>query len=237
MVTKETTPKVWFTADLHFRHKKILKFQRERRDVLGFTEEEIDKSLGEQDQTYADIMDQWLIEKWNRTIAKEDTVYILGDICFGNSEGAEKILQKLNGKKYLVFGNHDKACRTENNVKYFKWTGDIKEASFKHSLYPFIREDETFVVEMCHYPIVSWNHRMNGSVHLHGHTHGGIDDYNEASRELRVDVGFDARLGGIGEFVSLEEVYAYFTKKMEDSGCKTFKEYTEKIIEGQGFRG
>lgn len=237
MERDKTTPKVWFTSDLHFRHIKILKFQKNRREALGFSEAEIDQSVVDKDQTYVDAMDKWLIDKWNKTIGKKDSVYILGDICFGNSEGAEKILQKLNGKKYLVFGNHDKACRNENLLKYFEWTGDMKTISFKHNVFPFIREGETLVVELSHYPMVAWNHRMDGAIHLHGHTHGGLDDYNEASEELRADVGLDARLGGKNELVDLETVYNFFTTKITKAGCSTFKEYTEKLADKQGFRG
>jgi calcineurin-like phosphoesterase family protein len=49
-----------------------------------------------------------LISNWNKKVKKEDTVYILGDVIFSNSVSeTKKILTSLNGKKILVYGNHD----------------------------------------------------------------------------------------------------------------------------------
>ena len=47
------------------------------------------------------------VDKWNKTIAKGDFVYILGDFCLGNKEYTEKILNRLKGRKFLIRGNHD----------------------------------------------------------------------------------------------------------------------------------
>lgn len=50
-------------------------------------------------------MDKELICRWNNAVNKEDDVYVLGD--FGAEEKEEFILNQLNGKKYLIKGNHD----------------------------------------------------------------------------------------------------------------------------------
>jgi hypothetical protein len=46
---------------------------------------------------------------------------------------------------------------------------------------------------------------------VHGHCHGRIDEYNNKTGDLRVDVGID---GGLfhecGGFISLEKLYKYF---------------------------
>ena len=51
---------VYFTADTHFSHKNILLY--ENRPYQSIEE-----------------MDNDLIEKWNKTVGKNDTVYHLGD--------------------------------------------------------------------------------------------------------------------------------------------------------------
>ena len=90
--------KVWFISDLHFSHRNILKFQKLRLEVLGFTLEDPDAIKK---------MDEYMIELWNSQISKRDRVYILGDLSFGTSEDVKKLLGKLNGNKILIRGNHD----------------------------------------------------------------------------------------------------------------------------------
>jgi len=79
---------VYFIADTHFDDENIIRY--ENRPFAS-----------------SDEMNNALIEKWNRTISDSDEVYVLGD--FGAEKNEEKILGKLNGKKYLVKGNHDAA--------------------------------------------------------------------------------------------------------------------------------
>ena len=50
--------------------------------------------------------DRQLVERWNATVRKEDTVYHLGDVAFGGPANIA-ITRSLNGIKHLVMGNHD----------------------------------------------------------------------------------------------------------------------------------
>lgn len=52
-------------------------------------------------------MNETLIENWNRVVSQDDIVFHLGDFCLGGSHECTKILNRLNGKIYLVLGNHD----------------------------------------------------------------------------------------------------------------------------------
>ena len=211
--------KVWFTSDIHFGHKNVLRFCKKRQEKMGIDLE--DPAFDEKHRLY-------LIEQWNNTIAKKDIVYILGDFSFYNREGTRRILEKLNGKKHLILGNHDKSCKGLEN--YFESVSQIKTVDFKKHEYHFLNEN--FVVEMCHYPIFSWNRRQHGSVMIHGHTHGSICDINKQSKELRVDVGYDSLLGNLG-FVSLEDLYNYFKTI---AGGLSFKDYIEKKMAEDGYR-
>ena len=53
---------IWFTADLHFLHDRILEFHPKRKEIFGDT---VDKAT--------ETMIQW----WNNQVDKHDTVYIL----------------------------------------------------------------------------------------------------------------------------------------------------------------
>jgi len=223
-----TSSKTWFTSDLHFSHQSILYFHPKRREAAGITLEELQADKNKAIEKH----DEWLINLWNNTVKKNDIVYILGDFCLGNKERAEKILQRLKGKKYLIRGNHDKSCN--GLERYFEWVGDIKEVKFTNNQYGFIDKDETFSVELCHFPIFSWNRRPHGSCHAHGHCHGNIDNVNKKAKELRIDVGLDGELANY-QFVSLESLYDAFRDivKRNTKAINFFRKmFNKKVITG-----
>ena len=79
--------KIFFTADTHFGHKNIIKYcERPFSDVHE--------------------MNKTITQRWNERISKEDTVYHLGDFCFGKPG---VYIEKLNGTIILIRGNHDKS--------------------------------------------------------------------------------------------------------------------------------
>ena len=51
-------------------------------------------------------MDQTLIENWNSVVGPNDYVFHLGDFCFKGSPYWDKMLNQLNGHKFLILGNH-----------------------------------------------------------------------------------------------------------------------------------
>jgi len=84
-----TDQHVWFTADLHFGHERILKFHPDRPG------------------TNAAEMGEALIDKWNAVVDRHDHVYIVGDFCLAGQDVAETAFRRLKGQKHLVIGNHD----------------------------------------------------------------------------------------------------------------------------------
>lgn len=189
--------KIYFTSDLHFFHKSILKHCPERQKICNAENNE-------------DIVswNQWAIDKWNSTVNKKDMVYILGDLSFASPDTTRKLLEKLHGKKFLILGNHDKS--SEHLENYFVQITQQKLVTFKKSNFDFLEED--FMLFMCHYPMVTWNSKHFGVCNIHGHCHGRLDDYNAKSTDLRVDVGIDGRLGNF-DFVTLEQLYSHFKEK------------------------
>ena len=211
--------KVWFISDLHFSHKNILKYSPNRQAEFG---------LDLEDPEAMSKHDVLLTQRWNMTVSKHDTVYILGDFSFAPTEETRKILEKLNGKKHLIIGNHDKSCKGLEN--YFESTSQIREVTFKKTLFPFLPENMHCI--LCHFPMIAWNRRMHGACMIHGHCHGSLDDINTQSEELRVDVGFDSQLSN-GSFVELEQLYWYFKDKVTKG--KTFQEHIDYLVEKNGF--
>ena len=79
---------IWFTSDLHFHHKNILNFQKNRPyDTL-------------------EDMNEGLIKMWNDTVSDDDLIFVLGDVTF-NNKLFDDVMIKLQGEKVLIFGNHD----------------------------------------------------------------------------------------------------------------------------------
>lgn len=201
---------IWFTSDTHFSHKNVLKHCKGR--LKSF---DIDETLDNKEKVR--LNDEAVIKRWNNKVKKTDIVYIIGDFSFASPDDTKKILGKLNGKKFLITGNHDKSSEHLNG--YFEQIVQIKEIIFKRKNYDFLEED--FSVICCHYPMVTWNRKHYGSVNIHGHCHGNIDEYNEKSDDLRVDVGLDGKLANYN-LVDLKTLYQYFKNKADG---KLFSEY------------
>ena len=93
---------VFFTSDTHFGHSNIIKYCQRPFNS-------------------AEHMDEVLINNWNEVVSPQDIVFHLGDFCFGSDKEWIKILQRLNGTKYLILGNHDlKKIANSNQIKdYF----------------------------------------------------------------------------------------------------------------------
>ena len=124
-------------------------------------------------------MNEGLIHNWNMVVGKDDTVFHLGDVSFGNREETEKVLARLNGHLFLVKGNHDKKTYSR-----FEWVKDYYEHKFPNPL----KAGEFMNVVMFHFPIGQWHRKHYGAIHLHGHCHGSYPLYSD---EKRFDVGVD----------------------------------------------
>lgn len=73
---------VFFAADTHFKHPAMVK-HRQFPDI--------------------EQHDAQLIENWNQTVGKRDTIFLLGDFMMFSPQ----IIEELRGEKVLVLGNHD----------------------------------------------------------------------------------------------------------------------------------
>ncbi len=175
---------IYFTSDLHLGHNAVINMQNR-----PFAD--------------ADEMDRVLIANYNSVVHKNDTVYLLGDICFRiGVDKANELIASMNGKKYLIKGNHDK--------------------KYDESLFEEVRDFMTISVNgmniaLMHYPMISWPKSRHGSFMFHGHIHSdGL--YNLSNLEAgikRYDVGVDAN----GYYpVSINQIENFFKSIMQEEG-------------------
>lgn len=137
---------IFITSDHHFNHLQIIKYEN--------------RPFGSVDE-----MNHYMINHWNERVSKNDTVYHLGDVAFGNSDAVKDIVSQLNGYKILVLGNHDKR-------KTRTWWHN---AGFNDVYEDGAMLNKFFM--LTHKPIYL-NDRMP-YVNIHGHIHGQKYDSNQ----------------------------------------------------------
>lgn len=130
---------VRFIADLHLSH---LNMALKR----GF------KSVEEHDNH--------IIEQWNKVVNKRDLTYILGDVTMEKSTNYH-LLDKLNGKKIVVLGNHDMKNHVPKLLKYVINVAGIIKYSRKG--YP--------KMFLTHCPIHPMELDYRVGYNIHGHIH------------------------------------------------------------------
>ena len=101
----------WFTADTHFGHRNIIKYCQ--RPVMSESEQQqaIESPRGDwrvSDET-VERHDQMLMDNINAVVAATDTLWILGDFCWGDFAAAKGFRDRIKCRNVnLVWGNHDK---------------------------------------------------------------------------------------------------------------------------------
>ena len=159
---------LYFTADTHFGHSNII-------DLCGRPFTDVGK------------MNYTLIENWNSCIENDDEIYILGDFTFnGDGIEANKLIQRLNGKKYMIRGNHDKFLEDETfDENNFVWIKDYHVLDYKK-----------IKIVLFHYPILEWRGYFKDAIHLYGHVHNCKKDPAQLKRlsvlgKRAINVGVD----------------------------------------------
>ena len=130
--------KIYFISDTHFSHQNIIEYCNRPFNNI-------------------DEMNEHMIYKWNSVISKDDIVYHLGDFMLDKKDNLANIFNKLNGKIYLIKGNHDR-----KSTKYYEEIG-FKVLATKTKL-------EKFKFILSHRPL-SDAEIPNGYINIHGHIH------------------------------------------------------------------
>lgn len=79
---------IFLISDLHLFHRNIIDFENRPFNSVN-------------------DMHDYIIKQWNSRVTSKDKVFILGDLTFGKKEPTGAIIERLNGKIYLIKGNHD----------------------------------------------------------------------------------------------------------------------------------
>lgn len=160
--------RVFFTSDTHFYHPNIIDYC---------------------ERPFANVeqMNEALIENWNRTVGKQDIVFHLGDFSFGGSKQWNELLSRLNGKIYLILGNHDlKNIRAGYLTKFEQVAMEMYIEVEKQPIY------------LSHYPFLCYGGAYDGAWQLFGHVHTRRNNTGKDFSRLgmlfptQYDVGVDA---------------------------------------------
>ncbi|MDR0785008.1 MAG: metallophosphoesterase family protein [Treponema sp.] len=159
---------IFFTADTHFNHSNIINLCGRPFSNVG-------------------QMNETLIKNWNSCINNNDEIYVLGDFAFkGSVFETENIIKRLNGKKYLIRGNHDKFIENRIfNGNNFEWIKDY-----------YVLNYQKIKFILFHYPIFEWDGYFGDAIHLYGHVHNGGNNRKEQERfkilgKRAINVGVD----------------------------------------------
>lgn len=189
MTLKFKEDEILFTSDTHLYHKRAAGFRNKS----------------------AEDHDELIISNWNNKIKPKDTIFHIGDFAMAKKAEIIALIKRLNGRIYLIEGNHDK--------KKF----NLEATSLLHFKDNYLEID---VVEndgniqrliMSHYPMRIWNRAHYGSWQIHGHCHGHL----EINGSRQIDVGVDTN-----DFkpYSYAEIKAY----MQDKSYQKVDHHNEK---------
>ena len=140
MIMFSRKDRIFFTADTHWGHRNIIRYcQRPFTDV--------------------EEMNETLISNWNSTVGKDDIVFHLGDFAMGGSAEWSRLLERLNGKIYLILGNHD----MKTIGKGF--------ARFEHVAMQMLINIGGQRIYLNHYPFLCFGGAYRNTWQLFGHVH------------------------------------------------------------------
>ena len=175
---------IWYTSDQHFYHTRIIELC---------------------DRPFHEIshMNEIIINNYNSVVHPDDIVYMLGDFSLGDIDEGLKIVNRLNGHKKLMKGNHDRCFRGGKKSKGLmpsEWEKVYLDAGFES-----VSDSLSMVmplVMLSHFPYAGDSHDVerysefrlpdNNIPLLHGHTHSTEIITYSPKGTLQINVGVDA---------------------------------------------
>ena len=134
--------RIYLTSDLHLGHANIIRYSN---------------------RPYENVqeMNEKLINNWNQTVRNEDRVFFLGDFGLGSREKIINWGGRLNGRKVMIYGNHDHLKPRE----YYN-------AGFEQvSKWPIVIQNKYL---LSHAPIEEETD-VGSLINLYGHVHNNIE--------------------------------------------------------------
>lgn len=170
--------KVWITSDTHYGHTNICRGTTNWRTKDGQI-----PIVQTRDFSSLELMNEAIVNNINSVVGENDVLINVGDWSFGGFENIEIFRNLIICKNiYNVNGNHDHHLvkNKENCQMLFKGVYDILTLEYGKD-----------VIEILHYPMLSWNSLNKGRIHLHGHCHLPND---KKIFGRRMDIGIDGHL-------------------------------------------
>lgn len=184
-------PNTFFASDHHFGHANILNFETFEGEPL---------------RKFASVeeMDEHMIAQHNKVVGQKDTCWFLGDVVINRRFLTH--IQRMNGRKRLVLGNHD----------IFK-NKDYYNAGFE-DLHAF-RKFDGFVTT--HIPVHGDSMGRWGR-NVHGHLH---------SNRVKKAYGVDAKTGEVKYSATIPDprYYCVCMEQLDDYTPISIDELRAKI--------
>lgn len=177
----------WFTSDLHLGHVNMRKW----------------RALEDRYATMDEFNDE-VIRRFNDNVGPDDTVMILGDVCMGKMADTLPLVERLNGRKLLIPGNHDRNWlgNRKRVTEVHDWPAKYEAVGLEPMLPGIYDIDGLGEVKMDHFPYRNkpngrdterhfdealWQPDDDGHWLLHGHVH---HEWTQWGR--MINVGMDA---------------------------------------------
>jgi calcineurin-like phosphoesterase family protein len=119
--------------------------------------------------------DEYIVSEWNKIVFKKDVTWILGDVTMEKSN--YEILNKLNGIKKVILGNHDKPEHVPKLLEYVNKVCAVQ----------YVKHKEFGNIIFSHIPIHPKELEYRFTINIHGHVHTNtLDDkrYINVSAEV-----------------------------------------------------
>jgi len=189
---------IWFYSDPHYWQKNIAgsKVSCWKGGYRNFEDEK--------------EMSRQLVKTFNQHVKYDDIVYCMGDWSFGGIQNIWNFRKQLECNTiHLMLGNHDHHIRANNDIdcdgqlkcckQLFSSVQDV--LTVQHGQHKFF---------LSHYAHRVWEGSHKGVIHLYGHSHNTIADFNKS-----MDVGVDVAYARFGEYrpFHIDEIIQIMNKK------------------------
>lgn len=173
----------WFTSDTHFGHARIIE-------------------LCNRPFANVDFMREMIVNNWNAIVSPSDRVFHLGDVALGPIHDSLQVIKRLNGRKTLIIGNHDRNFRgfgRSHGLEPDEWDQVYVDAGFDEVWQSMVLVNYANlppVVNLSHFPYegdshgderhASYRFQDQGIPLVHGHTHSTGDPITYTSHTRQV---------------------------------------------------
>ena len=162
---------IWITSDWHFNHDQDFVWE-----ARGFDSVE--------------DMNAEIVKRHNSLVQPDDDVYVLGDLCMsGKLEENKALIESLNGKLHIIFGNH---CTKNRQAMYAECKNVVEICGYATML-----SYKKYSFYLSHFPTNTGNYDFDRGlkgriINLCGHSHY-VDELEEVREgQLSYHVEMDA---------------------------------------------